>query len=259
MTGERSSIHAPSCCLARADEFLVGFAAGRQQRRSRRLDVECRRAGREGGGVQLLLPCRFRQLGQLALLGCDRPRLAEMPCPRARASRLFERRSRLRDLRVGRSLLRLGRGEPRRRFGVRAAVERQRIHARHHRALRNGIARIEREARHPPGDRRGDHEAIAHPRAALLLDGDLQAAALHRGHRDPHRRRAQDEHEERDHDRTGGERPRACQATRASLRSLPRLQHFDQIETVEPPPHDQPGAHGRCRTRPATRTHRSGR
>ena len=63
---------------------------------------------------------------------------------------------------------------------------------------REALARLELDAQHAPGQRRRDHEAIAHARLALLVERHLEPAAHHLGQLD--RQRTRRERQRQQHD-----------------------------------------------------------
>ena len=106
------------------------------------------------------------------------------------------------------------------------------------------------DAQQPPRRRRGDDEAVAHARLALLVDRHAQRGRARTGATSTgDRRRAQEQQTQRRaaHARAGraerARRARACAVdVRPSIASrvhLPRLQHRDQVEAVEAPAHEQ--------------------
>ncbi len=207
---------------------------------ARRLRVVIGRIGGEAGRVELLLVLRLLEQRQLVRLGRERARLAQLLGARAPTARLIERGARERHLRVAPRAAspRRRRAAPGPRLASRGSSGSGSMRATTAPGC-DGVAGVELAAQQPPGRRRRDHEAIAHARLAFLVDRDAQLAARTTGATSTGtgsgRNSSQAARRARRRRSAGDARSR--RRVRVTRPSLPRLQHGDEVEPVEPPAH----------------------
>ncbi len=214
----------PRIGLGQLEHPHIDRRLGRGHRRrpglEQALGVVERALGDGPAGEQLLGPAQFA-FGELAL-----------------GDRLVEFRPRQGKRRLGRLHRRAG-------FRLAADIEKRRIDRfdlRHHGLVGDHlIANLGLDTPQPPGDRRRQHEDVAHPGLRFLVDGHHQRAPRDVGEIDRHRLRAKGEREAGEH----RHRQNAPQAKPAPLHrpvlfmrlsSFAGFQNGDQVEPIEPPP-----------------------
>ena len=192
-------------------------------------------------GNEVLLRQLERQSGTLQLAGGKNAVNGELARALVVDPALVPRRLRAPECRAGLLERRLGRADALAQLPCHPRVEQgrcRRFEDGDQRALVDPVARAQGDSIEPTCQWRGDDVAIANPRAAVLLDDFLEAAA-----RDPcpiHRDRRR---RERPHGRADGARPRAVRravvSTTSSSCLLSRLERAHQIQPIDPTAHDQ--------------------
>jgi hypothetical protein len=165
--------------------------ARRHQHGARGLRLVLGGGDREASGLELAPCARALEARALECLVGGGTGLAQVLGAREVALGLRERRVRERRARRGAAAGGFRPLEPRLRRGTIARVEGRRHDARDDVAHRHRVALVERDAQQTARSRRGDHEALAHARLALLVDAELERAACDAADLDRQCRRAQ--------------------------------------------------------------------